>query len=112
MSTPSNKISYGSGYVVQEESPNHLIGRLLTLVETCGLKETQEKSLKDLIRQEVWSQFTSERGAVYINNSLNDEIQRVIYEIQVERRKEDYHSGLPSGEGMYNYEFTITKKKL
>ena len=32
-------------------------GELLTLVETLGLAETQEKAIKSLIRQRLWDSF-------------------------------------------------------
>jgi len=31
-----------------------LSGKLLTLIDSIGLQETQNKALKDLIKQEVW----------------------------------------------------------
>jgi hypothetical protein len=34
---------------------DHFLGRVLTLVETLGLGETQEKAFKDIIKQEIWS---------------------------------------------------------
>jgi len=40
-------IGFGHGYVVNDDLPGFLIGRLFTLVEALGLKETQEKSFKD-----------------------------------------------------------------
>lgn len=33
---------------------DYFLGRILTLIETLGLNETQEKAFKDIIRQEVW----------------------------------------------------------
>ena len=47
-------VGYGSGYVITDEELRHLEGRLLTLIESIGLKDTQEKAVKDLIRNEVW----------------------------------------------------------
>lgn len=44
----------GYGYVISEWVPNDIIGRILTLIEVIGLREEQEKSLKDLIRQVMW----------------------------------------------------------
>lgn len=48
------KVGYTGGYIVVESQFQHLEGRLLTLVEALGLRESQEKSVKDLIRSEVW----------------------------------------------------------
>lgn len=45
---------YESGYILDNYHIEHLTGRLLTLIEALGLRESQEKSLKDLVKQEVW----------------------------------------------------------
>lgn len=45
---------FSSGYVITDDQIRHLEGRLLTLVESIGLKDTQEKAVKDLVRNEVW----------------------------------------------------------
>lgn len=34
---------------------NYFLGRVMTLIETLGLTETQEKAFKDIIKQEIWS---------------------------------------------------------
>lgn len=68
---PTN-FSYGWGYVTTQNTPNHIIGRVLTLVELLGLREEQEKSLKELVRQEVWNAFYD---SVSIPPSLNDSIR-------------------------------------
>jgi hypothetical protein len=47
-------VGYGSGYVINDYQLSHLEGRLLTLIESWGLKETQEKACKDLMRNELW----------------------------------------------------------
>lgn len=46
--------SYEGGWIVQDRAIQHLEGRLLTLVESIGLREGQEKAVKDLVRSEVW----------------------------------------------------------
>jgi len=38
-----------------KERFDYFLGRVLTLVETLGLGETQEKAFKDIIKQEIWS---------------------------------------------------------
>lgn len=38
-----------------KERFDYFLGRVLTLIETLGLNETQEKAFKDIIKQEVWS---------------------------------------------------------
>lgn len=69
---------YGYGYVIHQSVPSTLAGKLLTLVEAMGLRESQEKSVKDLVRQEVWNMFsTVDGGALWITPNLNTEIHRV-----------------------------------
>ena len=53
-SPEKSKVSYGTGYAVTEGFIPTLEGQLLTLVESFGLKETQEKAAKDLVRQTIW----------------------------------------------------------
>lgn len=34
---------------------NHFAGRVMTLIETLGLGESQERAFKDIVKQEIWS---------------------------------------------------------
>jgi len=38
-----------------KERFDYFLGRILTMIETLGLNENQEKAFKDIIKQEVWS---------------------------------------------------------
>jgi len=51
--------SYGWCYAIQEYQLSHLEGRLLTLMESLGLRDTQEKAIKDLVKNEVWGLTSS-----------------------------------------------------
>lgn len=57
----SNKVrdtvSYGPGSVFDDSHFSHLEGRLLTILESIGLPEGQEKAVKDLVRSELWITF-------------------------------------------------------
>ena len=46
---------YGPGYVISADRPDYLVGRILTLIEAMGLPEKQEKSLKDILKGEVYT---------------------------------------------------------
>lgn len=46
---------YEGGYIVTDAQLSYLEGRLLTLVDSWGLKDSQEKAGKDLLRQELWN---------------------------------------------------------
>ena len=41
-------------YATSEEALNNTIGRILTLIDTVGLPERQEKALKDQIKRLIW----------------------------------------------------------
>jgi hypothetical protein len=43
-----------SGVVLGHDKVNYLVGRLLTIIDAMGLDEKQEKSAKDLIKNEVY----------------------------------------------------------
>lgn len=49
-----SNVGYGSGYIIQDYQVQCLEGRLLTLVESWGLRESQERAIKSQVRQEVW----------------------------------------------------------
>lgn len=46
---------WGNALLVFEGTSERLVGRLLTIVETLGLGEKQEKAAKSLVRQEVYN---------------------------------------------------------
>lgn len=67
---------YGSGYVVNAEMPDFAVGRICTLIESFGLRESQERAAKDILRQEVWSWF-SRTNSLYISPNLNNAIRDI-----------------------------------
>ena len=54
-STDERSSGYGDAYIIKSDHPDYLVGRLLTVIEAIGLPEKQEKSLKDLIRFEIYN---------------------------------------------------------
>lgn len=66
-------VGYGNGYVVCEEAPNWIIGKVLTLLDVLGLEEKQDKSIKDLVRQEIWNVF--QQGGVFISSERHTQIR-------------------------------------
>lgn len=53
-SAPVNEISFSGGYFYFPSQIDNIIGKLLTLAETLGLKDTQEKAYKDMVRNVVY----------------------------------------------------------
>ena len=75
MSKSSNpkvgEVGYGAGLVVDHNIQDRLVGKLLPIIETMGLKDSQEISAKDLIRERVWDIF---KDAIFITPERNTEI--------------------------------------
>ncbi len=71
--------SRGYGLVISSESPEYLVGRILTIIEAFGLKDTQEKSAKDLLRKEVYDILSYDRN-IGIPPKLHDELDRKVKE--------------------------------
>jgi len=102
----TNGLSWGDGYVVQGNCADYLTGRVLTIIEALGLKETQEKSLKDLLRNEIYKIIKEEHGTLYIHEQLNNEIHRVLWEI----KKIAEPMEIPMN-GTYKFSITYTKEE-
>lgn len=69
------KIGVGSCYLKNSETVEFLIGRVLTIIDTLGLKDKQDKSVKDLIKQEIRSYFREE-------DWINQELASVIVDMK------------------------------
>lgn len=71
----------GGGYIFSGHGVDHLVGRVLTHIETLGLRESQEKAIKDLLKQEIWAPFNSmQSGLVYVEEQLENVIRSVQYQ--------------------------------
>lgn len=76
------RASWGPGYVIYIETPNHLIGELKTLIEATGMPENQERSVKSLIEQCVWNRIQD--SGISISGETHTELRSAYWE---ERRK-------------------------
>lgn len=79
--TPSP--SWGHGYAVSSDTPNRIIGNVLTLVEVLGLTEKQERPFKDLITQRVWDAFND---GIPLSDETHTELRELYYKEQDEAR--------------------------
>lgn len=52
-----NYSGWDNALLVYEDAPSKIVGKLLTLAETWGMDEKQEKAVKEMIRQEVYRGF-------------------------------------------------------
>ena len=48
---------YTSAYLVHDYHVGNLVGKILTLIESLGLKDTQEKATKDIAREFIYSLY-------------------------------------------------------
>jgi hypothetical protein len=93
------------GYVTGGETIDNLVGRMLTLVESLGLKDTQEKAVKDLVRQEIWRPFNSQ-FIVHISGELHTVIRAAQSDIQ----KHFESATLSKSPVKIVYELTVSKE--
>lgn len=70
--SPKEFVSYGYGYAFGEDTPNRIIGNVLTTVEVAGLPEKQEQALKDMLRQRIWECF---EHAIYLRPETHTELR-------------------------------------
>ena len=68
--------SFGQGYVLEERAPRVIVGRLLTIIESIGLPQGQESSLKSLVEQEVWEGFN--RWGEMIDSKTHNEARESV----------------------------------
>lgn len=87
----SGGLSYGNGYAISSETPGHLEGKLLTILETAGLPEKQEQALKGLIRRAIWEVIDD---SVYLSSKRYTEIRELYWEM----KKKAGANGLPLSE--------------
>jgi len=95
------QLGMGSGYVITNDQVNNLIGRLLTLIETLGLKDKQEKSFKDILKQEIWSTVNNMK---LIDSNLLTLINNFAWE---KEREEIHRQSDETGEGVSHPRSTI-----
>jgi len=89
----SARLTGGEGYLVPDNIRTALIGKVCAQIEVMGLKDTQEKAVKDILRQTINEVFSMDYGASYIGNDFYSTILEMLYK-QKEVAKEE---GLPCG---------------
>ena len=72
---------FNGGYLLKNWNIQNLEGRLLTIIESLGLRESQEGAVKNIIQQEMWKLYELE--------PISDKICEDIYEFNRERRKKN-----------------------
>lgn len=103
-SSSNEQAGYGYGFVLNEGDKGFMEGRLLTFLESLGLKDSQEKAAKDLIRQEVSSWFYP--NALGISGELNTAVQNIVHRLR-QYQQEHADKNTPVSHDTYGFEFEI-----
>ena len=114
LNSKDSNVGCHGAYTLEERDVNDLVGKLLTLIDALGLPEKQEKSLKDLIKGNVWSSMSSSSyiiGKVYtlarnMDWQLKDEDSQ---KRAVLSSKDDREKGLHPAWFKGHYELTFTE---
>jgi len=106
-SSDERSVGYGQGYVISSSVPDFIVGRLLTIMEALGLSEKQEKSLKDLIKNEVYSNL----GEIWISGSLHNLIRDLDSWYRKERAPTVTDSDGNPTPNYFGGEYTLTYKE-
>lgn len=68
-------LRYGSAMLLPDRTPEGLVGRIASIIEMLGLKDTQEKSTKDTIKREIYNAFSYDQGCHYVDDALHTTLQ-------------------------------------
>lgn len=77
----SSEVSYGQGYVIFQDVPEVLVGSILEILEAIGLKDSQERAVKDIVRQKIYSTFY-DREPIYISSDLHSMLRRKHWDLK------------------------------
>lgn len=106
-SSSNEQVGYGYGFVLNEHDRGYIEGRLLTFLESLGLKDSQEKAAKDMLRQEVQSWFYP--NALGISSEINTAVQNLVHRIRKYQEEKDNRQPLPSGGYGFSIEIIATE---
>lgn len=105
-SSSNEQTGYGYSFVIGEGDRSYIEGRLLTFLESLGLKDSQEKAAKDLLRQEVSSWFYS--NALGISSELSTAVHNIVHRLRkYEQDRTPANHPVAHGNG-YGFDFEIT----
>lgn len=92
-------------YMVNENIPQHLVGRLCQIIEMLGLREAQEKATKDTVKEQIYDAFPWDKGARVLDGNLVE----VILDVMEQENKHASENMMLSG-FTGSYELTKTIK--
>lgn len=71
-------VGWGYGYVIFDNTPSQIEGKVLTILESAGLPDKQEEALKGLIRSAIWS--TIHEQGIYISDIRHTQIRQAYWD--------------------------------
>lgn len=100
------------GYIMPVHYIDHLVGKVLTLIEAIGLKDGQEKSIKDLVKQEIWG-ITRDMSLTHgkLLSLVNELTTDVEDEQQRRALNDDSTTNIPMSMLQGDYEITFVEKE-
>ena len=109
-STEERNVGFGDGYLINSEKPDYLVGRVLTLIEALGLPDKQEKSIKDVLRSEIYGVL---EPSCFVPHQLHTIVKelREKYEDECQKESEGCSSGIPNNPTFMSGEYTLTYKE-
>jgi hypothetical protein len=75
----SLQTSWGSAYVISENTPDRLSGRIYEIIEAMGLTQKQEEATKNLIQKVIWNEVGD---GIRISSERHSEIQKLYLEMR------------------------------
>lgn len=108
-SSSNEQASYGWGFILGEGDKSFIEGRLLTFLESLGLKDSQEKAAKDILRQEVQSWFYP--NALGISGEINTAVQNLVHRLRKHQEEKHKNSLVPQPSHGFSIEMTATEKE-
>lgn len=99
--------TYGQAMLVAHDTAENLVGRVCMHIEALGLKDTQEKAIKDILKREIYSMFGYDHGARYVDENLNTTLRLMWEKMDEEARKRNEPSGR-----LGDYEIVFTEHEV
>lgn len=82
-------MSWGYAYVISQNTPDRLSGRIYEIIEAMGLPQKQEEATKNLIQKVIWDEIN---GGILINSERHNQIHKDYDEM----RSHSQNNGTPN----------------
>lgn len=86
-----HQVMSGFGYAIHNDEIGYIVGRVATLLEALGLSVSQEKAIKDLVKQELY--YGLQERTTYLPGPLMSVISEYHYKEKEMASKENLPPG-------------------